>query len=110
MNDKLKVTGMEMEESNVLFNYTSLTTQSTRSGVPWRGPHEKDPAFFQMVVGALTKPEDLVLYSFASINKLFLFICHCEFLRARHVPQFILKSILLLQGPPYKLVWILAAI
>ena len=69
VNDKLKVIGMGMEESNVLFNYTSFKTQSTKSGVPWRGPHEKDLAFFQMVIEALTKPGD----PFASIGDLFLF-------------------------------------
>ena len=73
VNDELKVIGMGIEETNVLFNYTSFKTQSTRSGVLWRGLHEKDHAFFQMVIEALTKPGDLVLDSFASIGKLFLF-------------------------------------
>ena len=73
VNDELKIIGMSMEESNVLFNYTSFKTQSTKSGVPWRGPHEKDPAFFQMVIKALTKPGHLVLDPFASIGKFFLF-------------------------------------
>ena len=54
IDEELKKLGMGMDETNVLFNYTSVSSQAMKDGVPWRGAHEKDVAFYLMVVEALS--------------------------------------------------------
>ena len=73
IDEELSKLGMGMDETNVLFNYTSVSSQAMKDGVPWRGAHEKDVAFYLMVVKALIEPGDLVLDSFASIGELLIF-------------------------------------
>lgn len=73
IDEELSKLGMGMDETNVLFNYTSVSSQAMKDGVPWRGAHEKDVAFYLMVVEALTQPGDLVLDPFASIGELVIF-------------------------------------
>ena len=61
---------MGIDETNALFNYTSVTSQAMKDGVPWRGAYEKDVAFYLIVVEALIQPGDLVLDPLASIGEL----------------------------------------
>lgn len=68
VNDDLAEVGLGVAESDVLFNFTTAESQAMNGSVPWRGAHEKDTAFLQMLISALTKPGSLVLDAFASIG------------------------------------------
>jgi len=61
--------GMGVAKSDVLFNFTTMASQSMNGSVPWRGACEKDPLFLQMLIEALTKLGSIVLDAFASLGE-----------------------------------------
>ena len=65
-NEALSALNVDVASSDVVFNYTSLESQSMNGTVPWRGPREKDTVLLQMLIVALTKPGSVVLDAFAS--------------------------------------------
>ena len=68
-NEALSEMGMGVEESDVLFNYTSADSQSMRGLIPWRGAREKGASFLQMLIEAVSQPQAIVLDAFASTGK-----------------------------------------
>ncbi len=50
-----------MEEDGLLQNFTTAATQRMKGDLPWRGAREKDVAFMQILIEALSKPRDIVM-------------------------------------------------
>ena len=63
--------GFCLEEDGLLHNFTTVDTQSMNGIVPWRGPREKDPAFMQILIEALSKPGDIIMDCTASTGMCF---------------------------------------
>lgn len=53
--------GIDLEEDDLLHNFTTAKTQLMNGTIPWRGAREKDPRFIQILVEASTDPGDVVL-------------------------------------------------
>lgn len=53
--------GIDLEEDDLLHNFTTAKTQLMNGKIPWRGAREKDPRFLQILVEASTDPGDVVL-------------------------------------------------
>jgi hypothetical protein len=66
VNQLLSNAGINLEEIDLLHNFTSLQTQLMNGVLPWRGAREKDPLFVQLLIEAFSKPGDVVLDCFAS--------------------------------------------
>ena len=69
-DEALSALNVDVANSDVVFNYTSLESQSMKGIVPWRGPREKDTVLLQMLIVALTKPRSVVLDVFASTSNI----------------------------------------
>ena len=74
VNKELLEVGMGVEESDVLFNLTSIATQSMHGLLPWKGAREKDASFLQMLLVALSKPDAVMLDAFASTGLYYLLL------------------------------------
>ena len=79
-NEALSKMGMGVEESDVLFNYTSANFQSMQGLIPWRGAREKDASFLQMLIEVVSQPQAIVLDAFASIGQSFSYLNQVRFL------------------------------
>lgn len=62
--------GIDLEEDDLLHNFTTAKTHLMNGAVPWRGAREKDPRFLQILVEASTDPGDVVLDYNASTGEL----------------------------------------
>ncbi len=61
--------GIDLEEDDLLHNFTTAKMQLMNGQIPWRGAREKDPRFLQILVEASTDPGDVVLDYNASTGK-----------------------------------------
>jgi len=53
--------GIDLEEDDLLHNFTTASSQLLNGDVPWRGAREKDPKLLQIILEAATSPGDVVL-------------------------------------------------
>jgi hypothetical protein len=67
-NQQFSNTSINLEEIDLLHNFTSLQTQLMIGVLPWRGVREKDQLFVQLLIEAFSKHGDVVLDCFASTN------------------------------------------
>ncbi len=73
VNQQLSNAGTNLEEVDLLHNFTSLQTQLMNGAIPWRGAREKDPLFVQLLIEAFSKPGDVVLDCYASTGTCILY-------------------------------------
>jgi len=59
VNQQLSNAGTNLEEIDLLHNFTSLQTQLMNGTVPWRSARKKDPLFVQLLIEAFSKPGDV---------------------------------------------------
>jgi len=53
--------GIDLEEDDLLHNFTTASSQLLNGDIPWRGAREKDPKLLQILLEASTSPGDVVL-------------------------------------------------
>ncbi len=53
--------GYSMEEDGLLNNFTTTATQRMNGDLAWRGAREKDVAFMQILIEALSNRLDIVM-------------------------------------------------
>lgn len=53
--------GVDLEEDDLLHNFTTAKTQLMNGRIPWSGAQEKDPRFLQILIEASTDSGDVVL-------------------------------------------------
>ena len=53
---------MNLDDDDVLYNFTDASSQLMRDDgiTPWRGPREKHPLFYQVLIDAFSKSEGIV--------------------------------------------------
>jgi hypothetical protein len=61
INKDLSGNGMNLDD-DVLYNFTDASSQLMRDDgiTPWRGPREKHPLFYQVLIGVFSKSEGIV--------------------------------------------------
>jgi hypothetical protein len=60
---------VDVASNEWLRNFTIRADQDMNGQKPWRGPREKSPGFWQMLIEASTLPGDIVLDYTAMIGK-----------------------------------------
>ena len=53
--------GFSFERDSLLQNFMDEKNQLMRDQVPWRGAHEKQSSFMQIIIESLTKEGDIVM-------------------------------------------------
>lgn len=66
----MKSASVDMGRDDMLINYTLEGDLAMNGGIPWRGPREKDPRLFQLLLEGTTVEGDLVLDCTASTGDL----------------------------------------
>ena len=76
IDNDLPKNGMDLDD-DVLYNFMGVTSQQMRDdGVtPWKGPREKHPLFFQVLINDLSKSKGTFanVIAYTSIKKFTLF-------------------------------------
>jgi hypothetical protein len=65
----MKDIGVDVASDEWLQNFTTRADQAMNGQKPWRGPREKSPGFWQMLIEASTLPGDIVLDYTAMTSK-----------------------------------------
>jgi hypothetical protein len=60
-SSSMKDIGVDVASDEWLQNFTTRVDQAMNGLKPWRGPREKSPGFWQMLIEASTLPGDIVL-------------------------------------------------
>jgi hypothetical protein len=60
-SSSIKYIGVDVASNEWLQNFTTRADQAMNGQKPWRGPREKSPGFWQMLIEASTLPGDIVL-------------------------------------------------
>jgi hypothetical protein len=60
-SSSMKDIGVDVASDEWLQNFTTRADQAMNGLKPWRGPREKSPGFWQMLIEASTLPGDIVL-------------------------------------------------
>lgn len=68
--------GIEISCDDVIHNFTTRESQTMNGSVPWRGPREKDPFFYEILIAGCSKPGAVILDCSAATGKHIYFIFH----------------------------------
>jgi hypothetical protein len=68
-SSSMKDIGVDVASDEWLQNFTTRADQAMNGLKPWRGPREKSPGFWQMLIEASTLPGDIVLDCTAMTGK-----------------------------------------
>jgi hypothetical protein len=68
-SSSMKDIGVDVASDEWLQNFTTRVDQAMNGLKPWRGPREKSPDFWQMLIEASTLPGDIVLDCTAMTGK-----------------------------------------
>jgi hypothetical protein len=83
-NEDTREAGIDLEEDDLLHNFTCAKSQLMNGNIPWRGAREKDPKFVQIFLEASTIPGDIVFdynaSTGSSIIALIFLSCYIRFL------------------------------
>jgi len=60
-NPQTRNVGIDLEEDDLLHNFTTSSSQLMNGDIPWRGAREKDPKLLQILLEVSTFPSDVVL-------------------------------------------------
>jgi hypothetical protein len=65
----MKSASVDIGRDDMLINYTLESDLAMNGDIPWRGPRQKDPRFFQLLIEGTTIDGDLVLDCTASTGE-----------------------------------------
>jgi hypothetical protein len=68
-SSSIKDIGVDVASDEWLQNFTTRVDQAMNGLKPWRGPREKSPGFWQMLIEASTLPGDIILDCTAMTGK-----------------------------------------
>jgi hypothetical protein len=68
-SSSMKNIGVDVAYDKWLQNFTTKADQAMNGQKPWRGPQEKSPGFWQMLIEASTLLGDIVLDCIAMIGE-----------------------------------------